>query len=120
MSKIKTIQQLIEMKDAISKKRNEVKEFEVKSLGTVFKYKMATRAEMMALKDMEDADVDSYNVFSHVVEPDLKDKTLQSAYNQGQNPFKVVDSLLSPSEVIDLSLAIVGKNKNDLTKAVKN
>lgn len=121
MIKKLSIAALIDMKEKINKRKNEIKEMEIESLGAVFRYKTATRAEMANFKDLDLLDVDPYNVYSHVVEPDLKDKELQAAYNKGGKPYMIVDKLLTPKEVSSLSLAIVGEGKQeDLSKKVKN
>lgn len=119
--KIKSIQELIQMKEEINKNKTEEHELEIKSLGTSFKFRKATRTEMVAMNKMDELEIDAYNIFSHVTEPNLNDPQLQEAYNSGCKPHMIVDKLLEPSEVSALSLAIIGANKNiDLTKDVKN
>lgn len=121
MSKVLSIAALIDMKEQIKQGKEAIKEFYVESLDTTFKYKEATRADMATFKEFETVDVDPYNIYTHLVEPDLKDKELQAAYNKGGKPYMIVDKLLKPKEVSELSLAIVGERKTEnLTKKVKN
>lgn len=120
MSQIKTIQQLIEMKQEINDKRNEIKTMYIESLGTDVTYRLATRAEAMQVRKMDDIDVDPYLIYTHVIEPSFKDVALQSAFNTGNKPYMVVDALLNMQEVSKLSLAIIGTKQGDLVKDLKN
>ena len=70
---------------------------------------------------MEREDIDPYLIFTHVIEPNLNDKTLQKAYGLvALEPFKIVDKLFNTDEVGKLSLAIIDKTENDIVKTLKN
>ena len=118
---IKSIQELIEMKEQVDKKKNEVKTIYIASLDTEVKYKLATRPEMVNASKMDLEDQDPYLVYTHIVEPNLKDKQLQEAFNKGSQPHCIVDKLLEPREVAMLSNAIAGQNQNvNIVKDLKN
>lgn len=120
MSEIKSIAQLIEMKEDINKKRTEVRTMHVDSIDTDIKYKPASRVEIVKARKMDDIDVDPYMVYSHMIEPDLKNKQLQEAYNKGCQPHEIVDKLFTPTEVPKISLAICGVGAGNPVKTVKN
>lgn len=117
---IKSIQELIEMKQGIEAKKNEVKTMYIPSLDTEVKFKLATRPEVVQVQSMDKVDIDPYLVYSHVIEPNLGDKQLQDVYNSSCEPFKIIDKLFTMEEVGELSLAIIGHNKKDLLKDIKN
>ena len=115
-----TIQQIIDKKAGFEEKRSKVYTLKVKGFGDV-KYKMASRTEIISAQDLDKFDVDPYLIFTHVVEPNLADKGLQEAYNMvGLEPHKIVDKLFETDDVVNLSLAIVGRNRGDITKDLKN
>lgn len=121
MNKIKSIQELIEMKQSIDENRNAIRSIYIPSLDTEFKFKMATRPEMVQLRNMDAQDQDTYLIFTHVIEPNLKDSALQEAYNRGNKPYDIVDKLLNYDEVGMLSLAIIDQNSNaDIVGDIKN
>lgn len=118
---VKSIKELIEMKEKINNSKEEIKSIYVQSLDTEFKFKLATRPEMVNASKMDLEDQDPYLVYSHVVEPNLKDKELQEAYNKNLQPHLIVDKLLEPREVAMLSNAIAGQNQNvNIVKDLKN
>lgn len=123
MSNVKSIEELIALKSDIAKSKEELGEYYVASLDSVFKFKKATRIEQVKIRQMEECDIDSYNVFSHVVEPNLKDPKLLEVYGEvGRPPYYMVDNLLTPKEVGELSLAIIGllKDDKDIIDEIKN
>jgi len=120
MPKIKSIQELIAMKQAIQDGKKQIKEIYIKSLDTTFKYKEASRADIIAVRKMDDGDADPYLILKHVVEPNLNDKTLQDAFNKGGKPYDIVDAMIKPLEVGMLSSAIIGNGANDVVAEVKN
>lgn len=120
MSEIKSIAQLIEMKEEINKKRTEVHTMHVDSLDTDIKFKPASRVDIVKARKMDDTDIDPYMIYAHVIEPDLKDKRLQEAYNKGCQPHEIVDKLFAPAEVGKISLAICGMGAGNPVKTVKN
>ena len=116
---VKTIQQLIDMKAGFEEKKNKIYTVKTK-IGDV-KYKLASRTEVVQIQDMDKETIDPYLIFTHVIEPNLADKTLQEAYLMtGIEPFKIVDKLFDMEDVGNISLAIVGKTKEDIVKHVKN
>ena len=116
---VKTIQQLIDMKAGFEEKKNKIYTVKTK-IGDV-KYKLASRTEVVQVQDMDKEDIDSYLIFKHVVEPNLNDKTLQDAYQMtGIEPHKIVDKLFDMEDVGLVSLAIVGRKKEDIVKTIKN
>lgn len=118
---IKSIAQLIEMKDEIENRKNSLGEVEIESLGTKVKFKKATRVELVNLRKMEAEEQDPYLIYSNVVEPNLKDKQLQETFNKGCQPHMIVDKLFSIQDVGKLSLAIIGEIKaTDMSKDIKN
>ena len=118
---VKTIKELIDMKAGFEEKRNKVYTLKTKELGEV-KYKLASRTEVIQVQDMGKEDIDPYLIYTHVVEPKLNDTELQKAYQMtGIEPFKIIDKLFSISDIGDLSLAIIGRGKdNDVVKTIKN
>lgn len=119
MPEIKSIAQLIEMKEQIKEKKHAVHTMHIDSLDTDVKYKPASRPQIIQARKMDDVDADPYLVYSHIVEPDLKDQRLQDAYNKGSEPFQIVDKLFAANEVGKLSLAICGLGGTTV-KDVKN
>ena len=62
-------------------------------------------------------------VYNAVVEPNLKDKELQKAYDCKSNPFKIVEKLFQPKEIKAISdkvaeLSGIG-NEKDIVKEIK-
>jgi len=115
-----TIQQIIDKKAGFEEKKSKIYTIKVKDFGDI-KYKMASRTEIIAAQDMDKFDVDPYLIFTHVVEPNLADKGLQEAYNMvGLEPHKIVDKLFETDDVVAISLAIIGRNKGDVVKDLKN
>ena len=120
MSKIKSIQELIAMKEAIHDSKKQIKELYIKSLDTMFKYKEASRSDIIVARKMDDGDADSYLILKHVVEPNLNDKTLQDAFNKGGKPNDIIDAMIKPLEVGLLSNAIIGNGAGNMVNEVKN
>lgn len=120
MAKVKSIQELIELKQKIEKSRDVVKSYYAPSIDTDVQFKLASRVEIIRAREMEDEEMDPYIVYNNVVNPDLSDKALQETYNLGCQPHMIVDKLFTPKEVGDLSMAIIGQLKGDLVKDVKN
>lgn len=120
MAQVKSIQELIEMKQQINDKRNEIKTMYIESLGTDVTFKLATRPEAMQVRKMDDIDVDPYLIYTHLLEPNLKDSSLQAEFNANCKPHMIVDKLFDMQEVSRLSLAIIGTKQSDLVKDVKN
>lgn len=118
--KYKSIAELIELKTQKEKDRERIYEAYIPSLDTVFKYKKATRVEMMQTRKFDFEYADAYFIYTHVVEPNLSDSELQNSCNAGKEPFYIVDALLEPDEVNALSLSIAGEYKGDLLKEIKN
>lgn len=118
--KYKSIAELLEMKTQKEKEANEVFEAYIPSLDTMIKYKKATRVEMMQAQKLDFEYADAYLVYTHITDPNLGDSKLQSEFNTGKEPYKIVDALFTPKEVNALSLSIVGDYKGDLLKEVKN
>ena len=117
---VKTIQELIDMKGGFEEKRNKVYTLKTKGLGDI-KYKLATRTEVVQVQDMDKENIDPYLIYTHVVEPDLSDKKLQDAYLMtGIEPHKIIDKLFDMEDVGNISLAIVGRKKEDIVKTIKN
>lgn len=117
---VKSIKELIDMKSGIDEKRSKIYTLSTKELGDV-KYKLASRAELVQIQGMDKENIDPYLIFTHVIEPNLSDKTLQDAYSMtGLEPHKIVDKLFDMEDVGNLSLAIIGKGKGDIVKDIKN
>ena len=115
-----TIQQIIDKKAGFEEKKNKTYTLKTKCMGEV-KYKLASRAEVIQVQDMDKEDIDPYLIFKHVVEPNLNDKVLQDAYLMtGIEPHKIIDKLFDMEDVGNLSLAIVGRKKEDIVKTIKN
>lgn len=118
--KVKSIAELIAMKQQIAKQREEIKELYVPSIDSIIKYKPANRLEIVKARQLEDADADPYLVYSHVVEPALNDAQLQDAYNKGGKPYDIVDKIFAPREVGQIALAIIGNENGNIVKEIKN
>jgi hypothetical protein len=117
---IKSIQELIEMKQAINDKRNEIKTMFIPSLDTEVTFKTATRAEVFNVRKMEEIEIDVYLIYSHMIEPNLKDKELQETFNSGCKPHMIIDKMFDMEEISKLSLSIIGKDVEEMTKDLKN
>lgn len=118
---IKSIKELIDMKETIEAKRKEIKKFYIPSLETDFEYKQSSRMDLLAAQKMEDYEIDLYNIYKNVVNPDLSDKELQARYNRGNKPHMIVDKLLNTYEVSELSKAIAGiQAAKSLVNDIKN
>lgn len=121
MAKVKSIEELIRLKEAKEKKRNEVREVYIKSIDSNVKYKMADRIQIIKAQELGKYEADAALVYDNVVEPNLKDRTLQDAY--GCNfPMEIVDKLFDPSEVVEISLSIIGQRNvvSEVDKEIKN
>lgn len=117
---IKSIQELIEMKQALADKKSEVNEMYVESLDSDIEYKVASRPEIVQARKLDDIDVDISLIFNNVIKPDLKNAQLQEVFNKGKKPYMIVDVLFTALEVGKLSLAIIGSKQPDLVKDLKN
>lgn len=120
MAEIKSIAQLIEMKEQISKDKTEVKEMYIESIDSYIKFKPASRVEIVQAQKFEQEDIDPMMVLNHVVEPNLKDQRLQDAFNKNCQPHLIVDKIFGTNEVGKISRAICGLEKVTLHKEVKN
>lgn len=114
---VKTIQELMAMKQELSDKKLATYEFESSTLGTI-RYKKATREEILQISDMDKFDQDSMNVFKHVIEPDLKNPQLQETFNKAKPPHMIVDELFEATEVGELSRLIAGIGSKEAYKMV--
>lgn len=115
------IKKLIDNKVKIDGERNKEYSYFVNSQGVEFKYKKASRVELVRAQSMENEEIDPYVVFTHVTYPNLADDELQAAYNKEGQPHEIVDSLLDAKEVNELSRLIAGIAKpKDLSKEIKN
>lgn len=115
------IKKLIDNKVKIDEERNKEYSYFVNSQGVEFKYKKASRVEIIRAQTMENEDVDPYVVFTHVTYPNLADEELQAAYNKEGQPHQIIDQLMDPKEVNELSRLIAGIAKpKDLSKEIKN
>ena len=117
---VKTIQEILDGKAGFDEKRNKVYTMQTESLGEI-KYKKASRTELIQAQKMDEIEIDPYIVFTHIVEPNLSDKSLQDGCKMtGREPHKIVDELFDTNDVVNMSLAIIGKNKGDVVKDIKN
>lgn len=115
------IKKLIDNKVKIDGERNKEYSYFVNSQGVEFKYKKASRVEIIRAQTMGNEDVDPYVVFTHVTYPNLADDELQAAYNKEGQPHQIIDQLMDPKEVNELSRLIAGMAKpKDLSKEIKN
>ncbi|WBK39601.1 hypothetical protein CB452P1_000017 [Clostridium phage CB452P1] len=115
------IKKLIDNKVKIDGERNKEHSYFVNSQGVEFKYKKASRVELVRAQSMENEEIDPYVVFTHVTYPNLADDELQAAYNKEGQPHEIVDALLDAKEVNELSRLIAGIAKpKDLSKEIKN
>lgn len=100
------IAELIANAENIKKKKEETKEFYVKSLdGTVTI--MKPNAELMSdCFDMEDShESDLYLIYESCIEPNLKDPQLHTAY--GTVGYEILDKIFDPGEIAGLSTSVV-------------
>lgn len=120
---IKSIEELISMKVDKEKELSELHTMYLKSLDTEIKFRKCTRLEGVKINKMPIEDQLPYLIYTHVVEPDLKNKELQQAYGC-MKPYDIVDKLITDLvELNDLREAIFsGKVKEgiDLTDEIKN
>lgn len=114
--KVKSIEELLKLKTEIAEDRDKIYEFYASSIDSIIKYKKASRIDILKIEELPRQDADMYNIYAHVIEPNLADKTLQEAYNRGKKPYEIVDALLKPSEVIALSREIA--QVDDIKKTV--
>ena len=115
------IKKLIDNKVKIDGERSKEYSYFVNSQGVEFKYKKASRVELVRAQSMENEEIDPYVVFTHVTYPNLADDELQAAYNKEGQTHEIVDALLDAKEVNELSRLIAGIAKpKDLSKEIKN
>lgn len=110
--KTKSIEELIKMKAKKDEEADKIYTMYSDSIECDIKFKKANRFDIMTARDMSSYDADPYIIYNHVIEPNLKDTKLQKAY-ECDNPLDIVDKIFDkPEDLISISLAIIGKNKN--------
>ena len=118
-----SIQELIDRQEAIKAKKNERYDLET-SQGTMT-VKKPSRSFVAEALAMQDGEGDKYMILNMVVEPSLKDSTLQQAYGC-KEPTDIVTELFDSGEIVALAKAIMacagyGKDiKKELHEEAKN
>lgn len=121
MAKVKSIEELIRLKESIKNKRSEVKEIYIKSIDSKIKFKLADRMQILKARELGNYDADASIVYDSVVEPNLKDQSLQDAF-ECQFPMEIVDKIFEPSEVVEIALNIIGQkdSSREVNNEIKN
>lgn len=102
-----TLEDLISRAEQRKKDKKEVRKLYIKSLDSTITIIKPDRALVLESLNMEDeTEADKYLVYNSVVEPNLKDKSLQEAYKT-ISPLDVVDEIFDPGEIAGISKEIV-------------
>lgn len=102
-----TLQDLIAKAEQKKQCKKELRQLYVKSLDGIITIIKPDRKLILEAMDMEDeSEGDKYLVYNCVVEPNLKDKELQQAYNV-VSPMDVVDEIFEPGEVASISKELI-------------
>lgn len=98
-----TVQELIEQRESINKRKKEKLTIKT-SIGEVVAHKPSTTlmTEAMGL----DEDNDAYLVYNCIVEPNLKDKALQEAY-ECMEPLDIVHKVFEFGEIKAISDVLI-------------
>lgn len=113
MAEIKTIEELIKMKEQIKEEREKVYEVEIPSRDMVMKYKKPTRGDILKASKLDSSDGDLKLIYDAVVEPDLKNKDLLNAYCKGKPPYMIIEELLEPIEIGEFSKLLISSAPNE-------
>lgn len=97
-----SVKELLEQKEKIEGNKNTLYDIET-SIGTIT-VKQPTASFVADIIDL--ADSDKLMILDNVVEPNLKDKDLQKAYNCIE-PTDIVEKLFKAGEVNNIALAIM-------------
>jgi hypothetical protein len=114
------IKDLIANADKIKQRKNETKEFYVKSLNGTVTVKKPDKQLISDSLDMEDThQADLYIIYETVVEPNFKDSTLQEVY--GAVGYEVLEEIFDPGEISTLAKLIVEfAGYGDSVEEIKN
>lgn len=98
MAKKITIKELIAKKDELKNKKDETKELYIKSLDANITIRKPDKALCMDAMDMGLKGGDEFMVYHSVIDPKLKDKDLQSAY-ECVSPMEIVEKVFEIGEI---------------------
>lgn len=100
------IAELIANAESIKKKKEETREFYIKSVDGTITVKKPNAEVMADCFEMEDShESDLYLIYESSIEPNFKDPQLHTAY--GTTGYEVIDEIFDPGEVASLSSSIV-------------
>lgn len=120
MEKVKSITDLLKLKEKLEKEDKKTFTFHSARLESDIIYKKATRSLILASSDLGRQDADLNLIYNCVIEPDLSDKKLQEAFNKGNPPYMIVEKLFSIMEIGELSkltvMDEVGKSNENFLK----
>ena len=98
MNKRLSVKDLIARKEEIKNKKDETKELYIESLDANIIIRKPDKALCLDAMDMGVKSGDEFLVYNSVVEPRLKDKELQSAYDC-VTPSEIVDKIFEIGEI---------------------
>lgn len=98
-----TLEELLARAAKSKTAKKESRELYVKSLDGIITIEKPDRATCLEALDMENSEeADEYIVYNCVVNPPLKDKTLQEAYG-AVSPMEIVTKVFEPGEISAIS-----------------
>lgn len=125
--KVISIAELLQRKDQLKKKSNKTANLYIDSLDSEIVIKAPDRQlafELISKAQAGDQTADAFAVLQCVIEPNLKDSSLQEGLGV-LSPLDVVDALFSPGEVAAISSHILklsgfGNGVKQVDEEVKN
>lgn len=112
-----TLEDLIAKKEQVLAIKKKTQELEIKSLGGSITIKSATTDIISDAISKGGHEADVYAVYNCVIEPNLKDKKLQDAYECFE-PIDIVDKLFSNGDasfIAEQIMKLSGYNTNNIT-----
>lgn len=110
MSKKLTVQELIAQREKLAEKKSKTESLHVSSMDSDIVVKTPTKALILEAQNMGQEDAtraDEYLIYQCVIEPDLKDKKLQEAFDCVE-PMDIVGAIFLPGEVASIAEKIMG------------
>ncbi|KLU66758.1 phage XkdN-like protein [Desulfosporosinus acididurans] len=118
-----SISDLIANADKIKSKKSETRELYVQSLDATVTIVKPSRSIILDSYELSEGEGNNFLVYECVVEPNFKDKDLQTAY--GATGYEVLDQILDSGEIDTLAKEIIefagyGSGHVSIVEAVKN
>ncbi len=105
MSKKLTVQELIAQKEKLANKKQKKETLFIKSMDSEITIQAPTSSLILEAQERgadEATKADTYLVYQCMIEPDLKDKKLQEAF-ECVEPMDIVDLIFLPGEVASIA-----------------